>query len=147
MSLGSHFVRAVDGKWYEQPVFQRPEVWFLCFDEDEPPELVIRVLQAVPCDDWETINVARIIANTAMLVTFRKEVPMRFRSTYAGRMFATIHDPTRHVMFPAVSFFLSLKDRIPVPDVHAGPVLEGDKPWTTGSSMAATYIDPPNTTW
>lgn len=40
MSLVSTYVRAVDGKLYRNPVI-RGEGWFLCFDDDDPPELVV----------------------------------------------------------------------------------------------------------
>jgi len=41
MSLGYIFVKFDDGKWYRGGALGE-EDWFICFDEDEPPELVIK---------------------------------------------------------------------------------------------------------
>jgi hypothetical protein len=40
MSLGATFVRASDGYFYKEPILSGDN-WFICFDEDDPPELVI----------------------------------------------------------------------------------------------------------
>lgn len=40
MSLSATWVKATDGYFYEEPVL-RGEGWFVCFDDDDPPELVI----------------------------------------------------------------------------------------------------------
>lgn len=40
MSLVSTYVRADNGKMYRNPVL-RGEGWFVCFDDDEPVEIVI----------------------------------------------------------------------------------------------------------
>lgn len=44
MSLVSTYVKAVDGKWYQDPVLEgvsdSGHKWFLCFDDEDPPELV-----------------------------------------------------------------------------------------------------------
>ena len=40
MSLVGTYVRATDGNLYEDPVL-RGDGWFVCFDDDDPPELVL----------------------------------------------------------------------------------------------------------
>lgn len=40
MSLVSTYVRATDGYFYQDPVLSG-DGWFVCFDDDDPPELVI----------------------------------------------------------------------------------------------------------
>ena len=40
MSLVSTYVRADDGLFYNDPTLSR-EGWFICFDDEEPPELVV----------------------------------------------------------------------------------------------------------
>lgn len=40
MSLGPTFIQAADDLWYREASY-RGEGWFLCFDEDDPPELVV----------------------------------------------------------------------------------------------------------
>lgn len=41
MSLVSTYVRATDGKLYKNPVLSG-QGWFICFDDDDPVELVIK---------------------------------------------------------------------------------------------------------
>jgi len=41
MSKVSTFVQAVDGKFYQNPVLHGDD-WFLCFDDEEDPEVVVR---------------------------------------------------------------------------------------------------------
>lgn len=41
MSLVPTWVRATDGKYYKDPVLRERD-WFLCFDDNEPPELVVK---------------------------------------------------------------------------------------------------------
>ena len=42
MSLVSTYALADNNKWYREPVLSG-EGWFICFDDDDPPELVFRV--------------------------------------------------------------------------------------------------------
>jgi len=46
MSLCTTYVKSADGKWYAEPVIegitQDGKEWYLCFDEDDPPELVVQ---------------------------------------------------------------------------------------------------------
>lgn len=42
MSLVSTFVKMSDGKFYQDPtIYDQSNNWFLCFDDEEDPELVI----------------------------------------------------------------------------------------------------------
>lgn len=41
MSLVSIYVQSQDGEWYKDPMI-RQEGWFICWDDDEPIELVVR---------------------------------------------------------------------------------------------------------
>ena len=43
MSLVSTYLRASDGKLYKEPVYRKVGDWFICFDDEEPIELVIRL--------------------------------------------------------------------------------------------------------
>lgn len=51
MSMGTVYVKAVDGKYYAEPKFrgvsQKGNRWYLCFDEDDDPELVIETTHGV----------------------------------------------------------------------------------------------------
>ena len=41
MSLVPTYVQCADGKWYKDPLMGNIDTYFLCFDDDEPPEIVI----------------------------------------------------------------------------------------------------------
>jgi hypothetical protein len=44
MSLVSTYVRAADGDLYRNPVLaDETNGWYLCFDDDDPPELVWKI--------------------------------------------------------------------------------------------------------
>ena len=42
MSLVPAFVQTQEGSWVRQPVITTPDGWFVCWDDDEPIELVVR---------------------------------------------------------------------------------------------------------
>jgi hypothetical protein len=42
MSLVPTYVQMDDGRWYDGPVIGDRDRWFVCWDDDEPPELVVR---------------------------------------------------------------------------------------------------------
>lgn len=78
MSLVSTYVQADDGKWYQNPVL-KGKGWFLCYDDDEPIEIVIQAESKIPrkLDD--------------LLGELRKAgyelVPMSGRPMRSGRVF------------------------------------------------------------
>lgn len=41
MSLVATWCKCTDGKWYEEPVWEG-KGWFICLDDDDPPELVVQ---------------------------------------------------------------------------------------------------------
>ena len=41
MSLESHYVQSSDGRWWHEPIVRGPG-WFVCWDDDDPIELVVR---------------------------------------------------------------------------------------------------------
>lgn len=66
MSLGAIYVRLSDNKIYKDPILgDKENTWFIYFDEDEPPELVIRKsLNIMPEDLLKKLNInAQIIGN------------------------------------------------------------------------------------
>lgn len=96
MSLVSTYVRAIDGKLYRNPVL-RGEGWFLCFDDDEPPELVVLRGQTPPG------------------FTFfkkKKQTPRRSMRCFGKAISAPFQD--------ADAYFGRLTAPIPVPEEHDG---------------------------
>jgi len=92
MSLGYIFVKLDDGKYYQGAVLGDTEGdWFICFDEDEPPELVI---DRKSYDDG--ISPGRIIE----YIGLQAEIISKSRH-FMGRVF-------KEDMKPAVAFFLKI---------------------------------------
>ncbi|MCK5601730.1 hypothetical protein KAR91_07680, partial [Candidatus Pacearchaeota archaeon] len=55
MSLVSTYVKTTDGKWYQSLVY-REEGWFICFDDDDPIELVIRKSSGIKPEDIDLLK-------------------------------------------------------------------------------------------
>lgn len=55
MSLVSSYVLSDDGYWYKNPVLGDDE-YFICFDDDDPPELVIRVKDRSESEMRDCVN-------------------------------------------------------------------------------------------
>lgn len=114
MSLGPTFVLAVNNFWYEDPVFELPGKWFVCFDETDPPELVM----ATDTDPHGPYSAEPVTALIDIAVSvFGKAVNLRGDYRFSGRCFQ-IHRPGKRVrldMKSAASVFLKLPGRIPVP--------------------------------
>lgn len=94
----STYVRAVDGQLYRNPVVEGKH-WFVCFDDDEPPELVVEKEHQRPGLSWFKMG------------TWNKNHPKHGHRCFGGN----IHD-TR----AALAYFGKLAARIPVPKRHDG---------------------------
>lgn len=95
MSLVSTYVRAADGKLYKNPSV-RGDFWFVCFDDDEPPELVVMEGFDRPFFTWFKVK------------KYDKHHPRRCGRSFNGEF----HD--------ALAYFGKLVDRIPIPEKHEG---------------------------
>jgi hypothetical protein len=101
MSLVATYVLATDGRYYEDPTIYDtehwPPNWFLCFDDDDPPELVVR--KGTPIPD---------------LPYFQRTT--RFRSQ-TGRQFdhRACNAPEQEFFVPALACFGKLTQPIPPP--------------------------------
>lgn len=107
MSLVPTFVQAVDGKYYENPTLRGVDSdgarWFLCFDDDDPPELVIERKNRKL-----TINHGKAILAP---LGFKYEFLMR-QPQSSGRLFGkSLSSPSAD----AGAFFIKIKSAIPVP--------------------------------
>jgi hypothetical protein len=45
MSEVPNFQLADDGKWYKRAIIGEPERWFICWDDDGPVEMLIRMMR------------------------------------------------------------------------------------------------------
>ena len=100
MSLGPTFVKADDGKFYRDPTI-RGEDYFICFDEDDPPELVIRAKR-------RSLDQLKIIADK-ILETLNIKADLHSHS-FAERVFSKGFKSNKFK--PAIAFFLDIKSSI-----------------------------------
>lgn len=98
MSLVPTWVEAVDGNFYKDPTL-RGTGWFVCFDDDDPPELVIRVEYAK--------KRFSILKDKGI-----KYANLAFQGS-SGRLFGGRFKT-------ANSYFFKLRGPIPIPDKHDG---------------------------
>jgi hypothetical protein len=107
MSRASVYVRAVDGRFYKDPIVVFTE-GFVCFDDDDPPELVLWTpLRRGPDEVLEKLFGGRAHLGRYVGDADRYE-PLRGRVTLASKM------------RPASSWFFMLRVRIPATEYHGG---------------------------
>lgn len=93
MSLVSTYCLADDGKWYKEPVLGG-EDWFICFDDDDPPELVFK--------EHSDINPYTLLRELGI------KASLKGRGNRSMRMFS------EEIKFDdAISFWLKIKKPIP----------------------------------
>lgn len=114
MSLVPTWVRAVDGLYYKDPLLVG-ENWFLCFDDDDPPELVIKTSLATD------VLVFNIVAKEILdKLGFGYRVLSK-RANHSMRDFGDYRKPDGQFDFQeAGSIFLEITSPIPVPQQHDG---------------------------
>ncbi len=102
MSLVATYVKAVNGKWYEDPILEGVSStghrWFLCFDDDDPPEFVYEAgMHSNPRQnpDW-VLSLAGVDVNAIAL------------SNESDRMFG-------EEWVRAKGYFVTITNPIPVP--------------------------------
>ncbi|HWY36194.1 MAG TPA: hypothetical protein VNX68_16230 [Nitrosopumilaceae archaeon] len=92
MSLVATYVRATDGKFYKDPILSG-RGWFICFDDDDPVELVISCRSKKKPEG--------ILEKIGM-----EHTPLRYRGI-AGRMFG------KAIKFTdAESWFFEIENRV-----------------------------------
>ena len=113
MSLSYIYVKAIDGKYYRYPTFRsKNNDWFVCFDEDDPPEIVIKKsCKKKPEEILDSIGI--------------KYQKIRNRIS-SGRCFGSTGS-----IHSAYSWFFDLKEPIPIPENHEGikDKIKGEGTW------------------
>lgn len=120
MSLVPTYVQAVDGQFYKNPILSGND-WFLCFDDDDPPELVVEVKHQ---------SKLQVRARAVKILEELKIQcgALRLNST-CGRCFSPEGTPIKIDDFREASGFLinDFRTRIPVPQEHQGIIPSKEK--------------------
>lgn len=107
MSLVSTYVVMADGKYYQNPViYDETGDWFICFDDEEPPEFVIRtnVISSSRKDrEKEILERLEEIGISAEII----------QSDPSGQRNFSL-DSKMSFYAPAIRAFLKLNNRIPL---------------------------------
>lgn len=109
------FVRCVDGKFYEDLVYQDTPLrraWFICFDDKEPAEIVIRASLLGDMGPHDILRARGFGPCLAHVLAGRKEKHKRF--------FGVERDVLTNAETPidgheAISWFLAFKKGVPLP--------------------------------
>lgn len=105
MSLVPTWVLADDGRWYEDPVLaDESGYWYICFDDDEPIELVFILPGTVSKKDMLTYS-KRLLSN----LKINGEVTST-RVNFSGRCFPPDWEDVRQ----SGAVWINLKDPVPV---------------------------------
>lgn len=103
MSLVSTCVQANDGKIYKNPILSG-EDFFICFDDDDPPELVIKRLHRIDSDLHK--RALDILKNLGLVASLRGN-PMK-----SSRLFNLTQELSTKFI-EAISYFLHIEAPIP----------------------------------
>jgi hypothetical protein len=119
MSLVSTFIKGTDGNFYQNPVYFRDD-WFICFDDDDPIELVVKIKA--------NLNPSDIMAQLEGFPAYRIE-----KHSTCTRFFH--HSGNRRLSGePAIAYWIHLTPEgvfkpFPVPDAFDGDFSELPKGW------------------
>lgn len=93
MSLVPTYVRRTDGKWLKNPTVGVQGSWFICWDDDDPPELVI-------AED------AEITDPHALIRQYKLPFRLKGKSHGPGCQRDLYHDGRKGTMKPARAYWL-----------------------------------------
>jgi len=106
MSLVSDYTIMADGKWYKNiTIYDESQNWFLCFDDNEPPEIVIYNPDKTSSNKQKIIKIREVLkkANIYAKVTGLKATGSRLYPPHWSREFK-----------PSISGFLKIRRRIDI---------------------------------
>lgn len=134
MSLVSTFVVMANGGYYQNPViYDETGDWFICFDDDEPPEFVIRktVISTSRKDrEREISEKLKELGISAKILTSRERGQRNFG--------AASNDPKSMHFEKAISAFLKLEKRIPLDKIQ----FNADKVYVELPKIECVVYDP-----
>lgn len=105
MSKVPTWVRALDGAYYEDPVLRGPD-WYLCFDDDDPPEFVMDPLKLYRSKEEYREQATKILTEAGL-----KNWTFTSGPRFSDRLFGKNSTAFKQ----GASFFLKLTEPIPVP--------------------------------
>lgn len=111
VSKVSVFVEAVDGFHYQNPVVYGND-WFLCFDDEELPEIVIKQFKRTSPASAKK-RAIKVMREAGIKFKMGTERPSQ-----CGRVFP----PKWDKISDAVSFYLEITAPIPIPGIHEAKV-------------------------
>lgn len=126
MSQSATYVQALDGLLYKDPIISG-EDWFVCFDDDEPPEIVMKRFGST------TEKSARRKAHLLLMEAGIGFTLGEINSLTMGRSF-----PPTWKAKPASSIFFTLLAPIPIPRTYGGVKI---KPAAIDASMYIFWHD------
>lgn len=121
MSLVSTYVRARNGALYRNPVLVF-EAGFVCFDEEEPPELVVW-LERLEDTSFGFAEARALLERVFGIFDGDKllQIDADLETIRGGSRAQRVVPGSEPWLFrPAKSFFFELSGRIPVPLLHEG---------------------------
>ena len=117
MSLVSTYVQSQDDKWYKNPVIYRND-WFICWDDDDPIELVIRMTGSRV---WDVLEELRASKWTLKVIS---------RGHAGSRLFA---QDFRSPVYPARAYFLRQMDNGPPDTLLSDEYIVDGNPYGKGT--------------
>jgi hypothetical protein len=114
MSLVPTYARAEDGVYYKNPVLHgswAEHPWFICFDDDDPTELVI-------ANVWNKFQ-AEEMALGILLKLGKRFSKLKIHDCSKGCKRCFPHSKWKKFV-QAASFFFVFEESIPIPQEHEG---------------------------
>jgi hypothetical protein len=108
MSMISDYELADDGKWYEHAVIGEPKKWYVCFDDEDPPQLVIRKMRVGQGDRMELYMEVE-----ALIQQFKLPFEIVSRNSDHDCMFPDVTGRWNGKMLKATSYVVRLTGTIP----------------------------------
>lgn len=118
MSKVNVFVECVDGKFYSHPIIGG-EDWFLCFDDEDPPEGVVRRMKNSTPAITRSYLYDRLVEAGVKFKIVRQTAG---QGAFDG--YSRMYPPDWTKWFPSRAYEISVLAPIPVPLLHSG-VVEG----------------------
>ena len=106
MSLVSHFVIMDNTIWYKNPIiFDETHNWYICFDDDDPPEIVVHHT------DQKHLSVKEKLDTIAMVLERHKIfAKVKYLSRTGNRLFPPYYEDFKS----CIAAFIKIKSRIDI---------------------------------